>query len=246
MKIQPYIANYANVQNNINVKPKSKNCTFRAYPDTYCYHDRYFNPEAIPKQKYIPILTRSTVGNPVTDERLKCMMINSFKDIGNGCYKGGLAGAADYVKQLKEFGIKKFIMLCEPEECNMIEECKKYDVPIDVIHMPVYELNSEDRIRKFKNKTPSYSFVDSIMALREGNCFVGCESGNIRTKKFLSVIQILDPECKLNLSGLTAEKGDYQIARIIYNRLSEDAKKLLGYTPEFKKELISMFKKFGV
>ena len=254
MKIQPYIANYANLQpNRVNAKPQNNSCAFRGEADDfnysryglYNYRDDYYKNK-IPLPEKFKKYTRATIGSPVTDERMKDFLINSFKDIGNNCYKGGLAGASDYVKQLSECGIKRFIMLCEPKETGIAEKCEKFGVPLSAIHIPDYPLDSELQIKKFRSKITSQLFVDAMLALREGNCFVGCESGNIRTKKFLSVIQMLDPGCKLNLIGLEPEKDDCLIARIVYNRLSDNVKKLLGYTEDFEKQLLETLKRFKV
>ena len=247
MNIQP-IVSFTSVQpRKLNAKSQNS-CAFRGDPDyststygSYSYRDDYWKKEIRLPDRF-KRLTRATVGNPVTDERMKDFLINSFKDIGNNCYKGGLTGASDYVKELNECGIKKFIMLCEPEETRIMEKCEKFGVPLEIVHMPDYELNTEAQIREFRSKFSAYSFVNAVKALREGNCFVGCESGNIRTKKFLSVVQTLDPECKLNVSGLRQELEDIKIAKIIYRRLSDEMKKSLGYTEQFEKKLLEALK----
>ena len=187
-------------------------------------------------------LTRPTIGSPVEDENLQNMHINSLRDIGNNCLKGGLAGASDYVQELKDYGVKEFIMLCEPNECNIIEECKKHDMPINRIFMPSTNVINPQQIREFRNRLMTRDYVDAIKSLREGNCFVGCESGNIRTKHFLATVKLLDPKCKLDLGSMHIYPGDYECAQVIYSRLSEEDKKALGYTEEFEKELSDRLK----
>ena len=183
-------------------------------------------------------LTRATVGTAITDEALKQMHINSFKNIGNNCLKGGLSGASEYVQELKDYGIKEFIMLCSPSECNIIEECQKHNVPITRIYIPLKDIESQQQERYFENNIRTSQFVDVVKALREGNCFIGCESGNIRTKRFLAIVKILDPECKLELKDLNRNPGDYKCAKLIYEHMSKRDKKALGYTEEFENELV--------
>ena len=183
-------------------------------------------------------LTRGTIGTPVEDETLKNLHINSFKNIGNNCLKGGLSGASEYVKELKDYGIREFIMLCSPIECNIIEECEKHDMPITRIYIPIRDLESKQQIRYFENNIRTNQFVNVVKALRKGDCFVGCESGNIRTKRFLAIVKILDPECKLDLKNLDIYPGDYKCAKLIYEHLSDEEKKSLGYTEKFEKKLV--------
>ena len=187
-------------------------------------------------------LTRATVGAPITDETLKSMHINSLRDIGNNNLKGGLTGACEYVKELKDYGIKHFVMLCSPKECNILEECKKENVPITQIYMPVKDLSNMQDVQNFEKNIKTNRFIQAIKALREGNCFIGCESGNIRTKRFLAIVKILDPECKLNLKGLSLFPGDYACAKSIYEHLSKDEKNILGYTKQFESELAENIK----
>ncbi len=200
----------------------------------------YNDPKKIPRDA--TSLTRGTIGTPVTDEALKNMSINSFKEIGNNCYKGGLTGACEYVGELKDYGIKKFIMLCEPKECNILKECKKHKMPITGIFMPVKNLETPQQVQEFEDKIKTKKFIDAVKSLREGYCFVGCESGNIRTKRFLAILKILDPECKLELKNLRAYPSDYKCAQLIYEHLDKNEKEFLGYTKEFEKELVKNIK----
>lgn len=234
--------------NTINYQPMNRDYSFTGGIRRDCYGNLYSDntvgkPAFQAGNELIDRFSRATVGEPVTNEALKDMQINSFKYIGNGCYKGGMVSATDYIEQLRENGIKRFIMLCTPKECNAIQECAKYDVPIDNVYIPVQDIETIEQARDFKSKFTSSKFARVIKRLREGDCFVGCESGNIRTKRFLAITQILDPECKLNLKGLTPNVGDYTCAKIIYNYLSKESKQLLNYTPEFEAKLLETFKR---
>lgn len=234
---------------NISFSGKHKDCFGNTYVDkNYTSEFKRINGEIIgynDTKRYnsdVMDLTRATVGAPVTDETLAKMNINSLKDIGNNCYKGGLTGACEYVGELKDFGIKNFIMLCSPKECNIMEECKKHDMPITRVYMPVKDLETPQQVKYFENNMRISSFIDAVKSLREGHCFVGCESGNLRTKRFLAIVKILDPQCKLELSNIRIYPGDYKCAQLIYDNLYRKAKDFLGYTKEFEAELVRNIK----
>ena len=175
----------------------------------------------------------SSIGSSVEDPRFQNLKINSIRYIGNNCYKGGMTDASNFVKELKENGIRRMIMLCNPFECDISSECKKNGMDWTHVYVP---LNIQGEISK---KDFDYNFVyarflDILKELRTGNVFIGCESGNIRTKRFLHVVQMLDPGCKLDLKS-DADRLDYVYAGWIYEGLSGNEKKALGYTKEFER-----------
>lgn len=251
------------VQNfNTNIQQSNrniKNCTFCGYdfntngfdPSEFEDHGEKNIFDAYDRQRGFEVPTdwrqlvneanRIGAGCKVEDTRLNAMGINSLRDIGNNCLKGGMVVAADNIEGLKAKGIKNFIILCDTEVGNVAEKCKKSNMPFENFYIPHSDINLKDNLQQFKSRNSISSFVNSILALREGGCFVGCEGGNHRTNRFLSIVRTLDPECKLDLGLLTELDSDLQYARQIYKSLSSEAKAQLGYTPEFELKLLERF-----
>lgn len=162
--------------------------------------------------------------------------INSLRYIGNNCYKGGMIEASNYVKELKENGIERIVVLCDLSECNIFKACRDNNMDLTHLFVPLSITNakSED---DFHNEFSYQKFINVIEYLRKGNVLIGCESGNIRTRRLLHVTQILDPNCKLKLGKSMADVYDYIVANWIYKRLNTLAKQSLNYTQEFENKL---------
>jgi len=181
-------------------------------------------------------------GSPVTNPELKDLKINSFRDLGNNSYKGGLSSAKNYIDKLKEIGIRKFVILCPETDCAIEELLNKKGMDYDRYFVPMQVvLNSE-----FKNEIMTdisvRSFVSNLIDMRKGKIFIGCDSGNWRTRRFLSAAKRLDPKSQLPDELLTGKNiGNIQFTKWIYEKMTDAHKSLLGYTPDFEKNLKTLF-----
>ena len=181
-------------------------------------------------------------GYPVTDPDLKKLKINSFRALGNDNYKGGMITARDYIDELKSNGIKKFIILCRDAECNIVSRLRERGVDYRFLHIPIKGDLPETAKDEVMESVSPRQFFETMMDLREGNVFIGCESGNWRTRRALSVLKRLDPKSPLPdelLNG--ANHGNIKFAKWIYQELSEAQKAALGYTPKFEDSLKILF-----
>ena len=245
MKIQN-IAGYYNtdrMSNTVMTKP-NYNCSFKAD----LWEDDNYDPGSIfyiwkRDEKAHEIVPsdftefRTSVGYPVTTEPLKSAKINLLRFIGNNTYKGGMTDAAGYVEELQDIGIEKIIVLCDPKECNIEQACKKNNMAWTNIFVPL-SMNPVYGEKEFDNNFNWNKFINIVHDLRKGQVFIGCESGNIRTERFLHTVKILDPEFKLDLGRSDSESYDYVLANWIYKGLSSEQKHALNYTKEFEEKLI--------
>ena len=249
MKIQN-IAGYYNtdrMSNTVMTKP-NYNCSFKAD----LWEDDNYDPGSIfyalnQRDRAHEMVTtdftafRTNVGYPVEQGPLKSTKINSLRFIGNNTYKGGMIDASGYVKELQESGIEKIIVLCDPNECNIAQACKENNMVWTNIFVPL-SMNPVYGEKDFDEKFNWNRFINIVQDLRNGKVFIGCESGNIRTKRFLHTVKILDPEFKLDLGKADAESYDYALADWIYRGFSAAQKQALNYTPEFEQKLINNLK----
>lgn len=245
MKIQNIAGYYNNNKVSNLVMPKQKyNCSFKAE----LWEDDNYDPGSIfyalnQREKAHEISSadfgtfRTNVGYPVEQEPLKSAKINSLRFIGNNTYKGGITDASGYVKELQASGVEKIIVLCDPSECNIAQACNENNMGWTSIFVPI-SMNPESGEKDFNEKFIWSRFINIVQDLRDGKVFIGCESGNIRTKRFLHTVKILDPEFKLDLGRADAESYDYVLANWIYKGFSSAEKQALNYTKEFEEKLI--------
>ena len=183
------------------------------------------------------------IGKPVTDTNLSGLKINSFRSLDNGNYKGGMESAKYYVEQLKNAGIRKFIILCNGEESNVAEYCKTAGMDYTSLYVPIKTTLSEQDKDYILPKISPRAYATTMEDLRQGNVFIGCESGNLRTYRALNVLKILDPQSPLPSNLNTSEhSGNIRFAKWIYENLAEDLKKSLNYTKSFEEILDYIFK----
>lgn len=181
-------------------------------------------------------------GYPVTDPDLKNLKINSFRALGNNNYKGGMLTARDYIAELKNKGIKKFIILCYDSECDIVSRLKEHGMDYHFMHTPLKADLPETVKDEIMEKVFPKRYIESMFDLREGNVFIGCESGNWRTRRALSVLKRLDPKSPLpNELASVNNHGNIKLAKWIYQELYEAQKAALGYTPEFENALKILF-----
>ena len=179
---------------------------------------------------------RKDSGIEIKDEQIRKMRISSAKYIGNDCYKGGMTSVSEHVKELKEIGIKKIIVLCNPFETNIKQACEENEMPLICVYTPL-TFQDKNTEKDFIENFSGMNFLSSVKSLQEGNVFIGCESGNIRTNRFLHAVKLLDPMCKLNLGASDYDLYDFVLAQWIYKELSSEKKQALNYTPEFEQNL---------
>ncbi len=222
---------------------KQKNCVFKAtlWEDDYDENSIFYHMDKRDRINNVTELDfscyRKDSGIEISDEHIKQMKISAAKYIGNNCYKGGMESASNHVKELKENGIKKMIVLCNPSECDISKACRENDM--DWLHVYTPTTFQDPKAKKDFLENFSYeNFISTVKSLREGNVFTGCESGNLRTNRFLHAIKLLDPKCKLNLGNSDSESYDYLFANWIYKGLSSAHKAVLNYTEEFEKKLV--------
>lgn len=240
MQIQS-ITNYR-ISSNYSITPRQCNCTFKAdlWQDDYVsgsifdLQDKQEKAHEIATSDFISL--RNNVGYPVTREPLAKTKINSLRFIGNNTYKGGMTDAVEYINEIKDTGIKKMIVLCDPKECNIAQACKDNDMEWTNIFVPL-NMDAEKGESNFEKAFNWNRFIDIVKSLREGNVFIGCESGNIRTKRFLHTVKLLDPQFKLDLGTSDSESYDYLLANWIYKGLSNVQKQALNYTSDFQRNL---------
>lgn len=180
------------------------------------------------------------VGKPVSGD-LKNLKINSFRDLGNGNYKGGMESAKYYVPQLKELGIRKFIILCNPEESNVGEFCRRADMDTIRLYVPLKTFLTEADKDIVVNKLSRLSYISAMEELRKGNVFIGCESGNLRTCRALSTLKILDPNSPLP-SNVLNNNPDKEFTNWLYELFTPEQKAILKYTENFEESLKSFLK----
>lgn len=221
---------------------KNKNCSFKAEPwidDDYDSdsifglmdkRDRQNNVEEISS-----VYTAFSAFACPPEDNFANLKINSLRYIGNSCHKGGMVDAVNYVKKLKENGIKKMIVLCTPIQCDISDACKKNNMDYSYLHVPLCVTDSRSE-KDFNKDFSTVDFIGVVKDLRKGNIFIGCESGNIRTKRFLQVVKILDPECKLQLRA-DPDKYDYIVANWIHKGMDAMQKIALNYTEQFETKL---------
>ena len=227
---------------------KNNHCLYKTNPyqdeftDSFCYwqgrHDEVSEEITADFSSF-----DNNIGHKVITGPLANTKIDSLRLIGNNTYKGGMASATNYIKEIKDSGIEKMIILCNPEECNIVEACNKNNMPWTGMYVPL-DMNSDIGKMTFFEKFGYANFIDVINSLRNGNLFIGCEGGNLRTKRFLQAVKILDPQCKLDLGSSEAQHYDYVLAGWIYLLLSPVEKNLLGYTKQFEQTLISKLKQY--
>ena len=135
------------------------------------------------------------------------------------------------------------IFLCKSYECNVEQVCKENDMESINISVPL-NMDTDSGYKVFIENFNRHKFLDAVKALREGNVFIGCESGNLRTKRFLSAVNILDPKSNLDI-GSSPVTDDYIFANWIYKELCPEEKLKLGYTKEFEHNLLNKLKLYA-
>lgn len=243
MKIQNIIGYQGlSKMSNTTITKNNCNCSFKAelWEDEYEPGSIFYLQEKREKEREMGARDfsyyRKDSGVKVTDDVIGKMKINALRYLGNDCYKGGMEGASNYVKELKENGIKKMVVLCDLSECNIAEECNKNSMDWMHVYVPI-TVRSENVEKDFYENFSYGAFMSAIEALRNGHIFIGCESGNLRTNRFLHAVKLLDPLSKLNLGMSDYDSDDYVLAQWIYKRFSQTQKEKLQYTNEFEQKL---------
>lgn len=188
--------------------------------------------------------SQKTFGTPVTDPDMKLWNIKSFTDLGNNVYKGGMHEAVNYVGDFQKKGFKKFVILCPEIEKEIIDKCKKFGLEWESFFVPIAPTLPEALKNDLMERISMNSFVNTILDLRKGKIFIGCENGTLRSIRMITAIHNLDPQSKLkvpkNLNS-SHNYGHYQFTKWLYERLNDAHKAKLGYTSDFIKYLNTIF-----
>ncbi len=243
MQIPSITIHDINSKNNVHIIKKPQNCSFKSalwQDEEYDESSIFYHMDKKDRNNDIGVydLYRTDSGYNIKNDTIKKMRISSAKYIGNNCYKGGMTSASNFIRELKENGITKMIVLCDPSECNIEKACKENNMDWMYVYTPITFIPPEAE-KDFLKEFSYTKFLSSIKSLQTGNVFIGCESGNLRTNRFLHAIKLLDPRCKLNLGLSDSESYDYLLANWIYKGLSSTHKAALNYTEEFEKKLVN-------
>lgn len=108
------------------------------------------------------------------------------------------------------------------------------------------ELSDENFIENKRNefRTKSRKFIDELVkavrAWQKGSCFIGCDFGVYLTNKALSVIDVFNPKGdSRTVSYLSYLEQD--CVKSLYEKLTAQDKKLMGWTKEFEKTFQKRF-----
>ena len=102
------------------------------------------------------------------------------------------------------------------------------------------ELSDENFIENKRNefRTKSRKFINELVkavsAWQKGSCFIGCDFGVYLTNKALSVIDTFNPKGD-GRSGRYLSYLEQDCVKSLYEKLTAQDKKLMGWTKEFEK-----------
>ncbi|HPT41899.1 MAG TPA: hypothetical protein PLG15_05905, partial [Candidatus Gastranaerophilaceae bacterium] len=167
--------------------------------------------------------------------------IKSFGKLKNNGYRGSIIDSMKNLETLKKLGVKTAISLYPLYDYEGEDKCKKEGIEYFYIEMPP----------DFNNIDSGYckKFVKFSELTKQGNFILGCEFGTYKTNFAMTAYKILNPHNPL----LTHYDQDYEINYTdwinivdIYETLSADDKKELGYTSEVEEEIIKSFELRGI
>ncbi len=178
------------------------------------------------------------------EDELAELQIRNFKKINyNNVYSGSAKDSKQYLEILKENQIKNIVLLYDDEKKEYFDLCEKLGLGclffveprIEDLENPIPELKEKQR------NIAAQEVVKFFKMINKGDCFMGCEYGNYRTKRAIWLSALLNPESliKLDINDIPTEES----ARIfeIYKCLTKKDKKELEYTDAFEAQLKKKF-----
>ena len=153
----------------------------------------------------------------------------------NNIYRGQtLVEKADCIKAVKQKGINTII--------DLVGYGKTYEEAVKQAGMDyfVYNIYENWWDTALFEKTNISKLVNFLKKMQEGNIYIGCQHGSNDTDVALILNDFFNPmlEGKIKTKILPAE-SDFPIKlNTIYDMLTKEDKKLLGWTKEFEQKLI--------
>lgn len=168
--------------------------------------------------------------------------------IGNNSYRGStLSDSPSSLKILKKAGIKTVIDLAgygsnyEDETKNAGLDYFRFDMKSSDSHFQNIWLHSVFDNGQGKNDRMFIGeFVKFIQTMQKGYCYIGCEFGTQDTSDALLLYDIFSPK-----SGNNPDINDedhLDKIKVLYSKLNDKDKKLMGWTEEFDKNFLPKLK----
>ncbi len=192
---------------------------------------------------------------------------------GKNCYRGAtLVREWWELDKLKEAGVERVIDLEGYSDYERL--CKnaglkycRFPVPDDGLFSNAAFMNKEDFLehearkmyvrRLSENERVEYSklydekkeefieaFIGLVNVMKEGNFYIGCSLGTTKTNDVLCLNSLFNPEFGgFEWYGGSAILGP---AKNLYNNLTEDHKKRLGWMPEWEQYVVEIIEGFEI
>ena len=206
--------------------------------------------------------------NPEIDEEL--LEIADFSNIhslyGENSYRAGLNNITlKQIRIAKQAGIKHIVNLRHWAIDEQCEGISYYNFPIDGLYDRIcLRMTEEEWLEKHLEWEPNPEsltdeqkeaiknmykgdardlcnmLVEFIQTMQKGNVLIGCELGTDKTDFALWLNEFFNPKTETYVDG--ALRGIYiDIAKKIYQHLSQEDKKVMGWDEEFDKNFLKRF-----
>lgn len=175
----------------------------------------------------------------------------NLHSIGNNSYRGStLSNSPSSLKALKKAGIKTVINLAsyggykdKVEDAgldyfrfNMKTSDDPFSLSQNIWSHSVFQNGERNNDRKFIDH-----FVEFIQTMQKGYCYIGCEFGTKDTSDALLLYNVFSPKAD-NKKTSFDDKRQLEKVEVLYSKLNDNDKKLMGWTEDFDKSVSSKLK----
>lgn len=197
------------------------------------------------------VLLKTLINKPrkVDYKTMMSLPVYNVHPIGNNSYRGAtLSDNPKSLKTLKESGIKTVIDLAgydssyEEAVTSAGLDFLRFDMKRsdswfqNIWHHSVFNNEVGRNDRKFID-----DFVKFIQTMQKGYCYIGCEFGTKDTSDALLLYDIFSPKAnnkEIDVDSLYM----FDNLRVLYSKLTDKDKKLMGWTKEFDKNFLPRLK----